>query len=289
MSTNAPALSRYSRVIETRRSGTCTTCGTNVLAGQGFAAVNASGKWFPYCRSCGASYASQVTGLMRLANDAAPDAPADTLAALTLPGEDAIRAVLDGTAGEAAAYEVVIVLQGAVVLLQAAKAAKAADADPLTTGLQAIAANPSASPRDREFAASLLSGLTRYGSLTERQRAAGEAMVARQDKAPTTRTGLAPGVYVNAGGVYVKVQANKAGTGVYTKAWTGQGWDYQPALRGDTSLQPITAEQAAAFGHQHERCVFCSTPLSDDGDGRSVQVGYGPVCADRYGLPWGVK
>jgi hypothetical protein len=41
---------------------------------------------------------------------------------------------------------------------------------------------------------------------------------------------------------------------------------------------------AAAFGHLHGACCFCMRALSDD---RSTAVGYGPICADHYGLPWG--
>jgi hypothetical protein len=41
---------------------------------------------------------------------------------------------------------------------------------------------------------------------------------------------------------------------------------------------------AASYGHATSRCCFCRRELTD---GRSVEVGYGPVCADRYGLVWG--
>jgi hypothetical protein len=44
------------------------------------------------------------------------------------------------------------------------------------------------------------------------------------------------------------------------------------------------AERAAAFGHETGVCCFCSRGLTDE---RSVTVGYGPICAERYGLPWG--
>jgi len=44
------------------------------------------------------------------------------------------------------------------------------------------------------------------------------------------------------------------------------------------------AHHAAMHGHATGACCFCSRELSD---ARSVGVGYGPVCADRYGLPWG--
>ncbi len=50
------------------------------------------------------------------------------------------------------------------------------------------------------------------------------------------------------------------------------------------------AKVAAEHGHLTGRCCFCNTALggeNDDSDKRSVKVGYGPVCAKHYGLPWG--
>jgi hypothetical protein len=41
---------------------------------------------------------------------------------------------------------------------------------------------------------------------------------------------------------------------------------------------------AEAYGHQHGSCCFCTKRLTDE---RSVTAGYGPVCAERYGLSWG--
>lgn len=41
---------------------------------------------------------------------------------------------------------------------------------------------------------------------------------------------------------------------------------------------------AAEYGHATGQCSFCARPLSDD---RSVAVGYGPVCAVNFNLPWG--
>lgn len=41
---------------------------------------------------------------------------------------------------------------------------------------------------------------------------------------------------------------------------------------------------ATAYGQRTGSCCFCSRELTD---GRSVAVGYGPVCAEHYGLPWG--
>lgn len=42
--------------------------------------------------------------------------------------------------------------------------------------------------------------------------------------------------------------------------------------------------QAALYGHQTGHCCFCARELTDK---RSVAVGYGPICAEHFGLPWG--
>lgn len=92
-------------------------------------------------------------------------------------------------------------------------------------------------------------------------------------------------VYAGAGGEFIRVYESKAGR-TYGKVRTSGGWEYDPgALRRISGA--VTAEQAAAWGHEHDRCCFCGRNLSDDGPARSVQVGYGPKCAADYGLPWG--
>jgi len=45
------------------------------------------------------------------------------------------------------------------------------------------------------------------------------------------------------------------------------------------------SEKAKAHGQKFGSCCFCSRELTTQ---ESVSVGYGPVCADRYGLPWGL-
>lgn len=94
-------------------------------------------------------------------------------------------------------------------------------------------------------------------------------------------------VYAMADGTFVKVTESKAGN-LYGKLLDADGkfTDYQKGLLGRIARH-LTAEEAARFGHEHARCVFCSRNLSDEKDGRSVDVGYGPICADKYGLPWG--
>ncbi len=49
-------------------------------------------------------------------------------------------------------------------------------------------------------------------------------------------------------------------------------------------LESDPATLASNHGHTSGRCCFCNLRLDDE---RSVTVGYGPVCADNYGLPWG--
>lgn len=44
------------------------------------------------------------------------------------------------------------------------------------------------------------------------------------------------------------------------------------------------ARVAGEHGRLTGRCCFCHHPLEDE---RSTAVGYGPICAGHYGLPWG--
>lgn len=44
------------------------------------------------------------------------------------------------------------------------------------------------------------------------------------------------------------------------------------------------AEAAKLYGKMTSRCCFCGHELST---GESVAVGYGPICAEHFGLPWG--
>jgi hypothetical protein len=58
-------------------------------------------------------------------------------------------------------------------------------------------------------------------------------------------------------------------------------WGVIEALR---RLASDPAAVAAEHGHATGRCCFCGRELTDP---KSVQVGYGPICADRHALPWG--
>ena len=55
------------------------------------------------------------------------------------------------------------------------------------------------------------------------------------------------------------------------------------------ALQALAAEPAkvaAEYGKWRGACCFCSRQLDDK---RSTEVGYGPNCAEHYGLPWGTR
>lgn len=98
------------------------------------------------------------------------------------------------------------------------------------------------------------------------------------------------GVYFK-DGYYFKVVPSREGHW-YAKVWEsplGNGqfeWTYQgrKPLYTLTLNDKVSPEQAAHFGHTTGSCVFCSRHLTDE---RSIAVGYGPVCAEREGLPWG--
>lgn len=107
--------------------------------------------------------------------------------------------------------------------------------------------------------------------------------------APTDAPTITPEpgrVYVNAEGRFVRIRKSRGAGRLYGKIWDGAGWEYAPNATRDLVRTP-TAEEAAAWGHEHGSCMFCSRSLEDDAEGRSVQVGYGPKCAKKYGLPWG--
>lgn len=60
--------------------------------------------------------------------------------------------------------------------------------------------------------------------------------------------------------------------------------------RGDvvallTELAERPAETAAKYGRATGNCCFCGRPLTNGAAG-SASVGYGPICAERFGLPW---
>ena len=80
------------------------------------------------------------------------------------------------------------------------------------------------------------------------------------------------------------------------RAWFGRvstAGQFQPAREAPADLadklRAFAADPAgvaAAYGRMHGACCFCRRALRDE---RSTAVGYGPDCADHYGLPWGTR
>ena len=104
--------------------------------------------------------------------------------------------------------------------------------------------------------------------------------VVKSAPAPVTE----PGVYFD-GEHYYKVVFNQSQTNLYAKVWDAE-WVYAPgAIKRLDARMRVTAEQAARFGKLWGSCVFCTRMLTDE---RSIAVGYGPRCAEREGLPWGI-
>lgn len=50
------------------------------------------------------------------------------------------------------------------------------------------------------------------------------------------------------------------------------------------ALAEDPAKVAKAYGVETGACCFCTLELTDK---RSVAAGYGPICAEKWGLPWG--
>ncbi|MCL4743806.1 MAG: hypothetical protein KJZ83_00175 [Burkholderiaceae bacterium] len=95
----------------------------------------------------------------------------------------------------------------------------------------------------------------------------------------------------NSGYVYVKVPASVGYAGKVDPDGQYFPKDVKEPLKTElaTLLKKMSrhpAETAAEYGKLTGRCCFCSLPLTDP---KSTAVGYGKVCAHRYGLPWGGK
>jgi hypothetical protein len=102
------------------------------------------------------------------------------------------------------------------------------------------------------------------------------------------RLSPAPASGRNSGSIYV-TDANRNYLGRITDGAFIASRDTgvaRPAGLTDTlrALAERPLETARAYGHATGNCCFCGRGLTD---ARSVAMGYGPVCAERYGLAWG--
>lgn len=128
-----------------------------------------------------------------------------------------------------------------------------------------------------------------YATLTDGEYLNGKGLMGLSEhsltlKAPEVAELVEGGIYVNADGDMIKVVRSQSGN-LYGKRFEAGKWNYATGLlNGLTEDDRISAEQAAAFGKEHNRCVFCGRSLADE---RSRVVGYGPTCAETHNLPWG--
>lgn len=99
------------------------------------------------------------------------------------------------------------------------------------------------------------------------------------------------------------INVTSATGGYGSREWYGRvsrDGQFEPSRKHDAGTQTAVAaalkamandpaKAAAEYGHLTGCCCFCGTTLGEGEDKRSVQIGYGPVCAKNFGLPWGKK
>ena len=71
-----------------------------------------------------------------------------------------------------------------------------------------------------------------------------------------------------------------------TGTWRHRGEVDERMADALSKLQMDPVGTVAEFGKLGGRCCFCNSSLSDL---KSTDVGYGPICAQKWGLPWGKK
>lgn len=146
-----------------------------------------------------------------------------------------------------------------------------------------------------DFFKSLANYYDRNGFLTPRQTAAAEKAMqqwaARKTEAPEgVHVVYTDGPQGESFRTHYKVQVSVHGSGrKYVKIFDPVNLKFERCTTkgmlfelNETTL--LNADEAAAFGHLYGICAFCARTLTDE---RSIHVGYGPVCADNQGLPWG--
>lgn len=186
---------------------------------------------------------------------------------------------------------------------------------------------PKLSEKDRAFASSLLDSVWKRGSASEKQEYWIRELCKRtQPAAPRETVDLGsleginalfdkaaeslkrPAIVLDAGDTPIRLSVagaearvpgsiNVTTNGAYEgRTWFGRilkdgRFEKSPRVEVPADLVAILkrfaaepATVAAEYGRKTGACCFCARPLTD---GRSVSVGYGPICADRYGLPWG--
>ena len=282
-------LARFNRVITTKRDGKCEICLAATITGVDFAAVDSGNRWHSVCATCAASVGNQVAAIVSRIGEAVkagatvPELPADQ--------------IMTAMAGEATPREAVATLNLVTDIL--AKLNQAPET-PVIAALRAMAVDAAAREGDRDLAISFVRYFDRNGKLTDKQEACALRMVGPK----ATPAQHAATVAVEQGLFILGDPADWSSFWIVRPSKTGNlyamrlvaapregsalKWEYvKGGMRDIARARRATAEEAAALGHTTHFCCFCARELTDDGEGRSVEVGYGPVCARKNGLPWG--
>lgn len=69
---------------------------------------------------------------------------------------------------------------------------------------------------------------------------------------------------------------------IHSGAFWSRGNQHTERLIQEVNQDP--QQWLGYYGREQQLCCFCWRALSDE---RSLQAGYGPVCAQRFQLPWG--
>ncbi len=251
MSNTTALNSEFRKVIPakfvTKRDGSpmhCMTCGSDLVAGQAFAATAGDG-WLSFCATCAGSFEAQIGGLVArieaLVTPLGDDVPAHVISAVEA-ATPAIEAVLAGqTARFAEAKAALLAIRTMVNgLRREARDASAIDLSGIPAGLYAVPG--------------------------------GDTRLKVRIDAPTT------GKW--AGFIFVKdaaVYGERKRYGMQKPGNIYRG-DIEDALR-IIAADPRAA--SAAYGHLTSTCGICGAPLEQ---ADSVARGIGPVCAEKFAL-----
>ena len=286
MSTPA-GLQRFNRSMTTRYNGKCSFCDSVTYSGTDFAALS-NGTWLTVCVACSTSIVAQVRGKVRALNTAAANLTPEQVQQVQAMLPATLAAAMADDATDAMAYDAIVQLDAVFLAI------KSFNADPRLAALQAVATNPQATPRDREFAGSLASWIAGGRDLTPKQAPHADKLIARYSAAGTAGVQAveqAPvGLYQHDDGTVRKVYETQNGRiAAKVLVVTGDHGSLQYEKGGRRIVSEavaagtahvMTQDEAAAFGRLHSFCCNCCRDLDDD---RSLAAGYGPVCADNMG------
>jgi hypothetical protein len=286
---NSAGLSNYKRVMITRFGGTCEWCGAGTSAHTNdFAALGHDGKWIASCIVCSVSVSAMIHGVCTRIAAVQDTLSAEQLATLSMPSD-----LAEALSGTLSAQDTLMCLVNTVAVWKAVEAFTRVE-DARIIALRHITPKPGF---ESSFIPSVLAAYADKGDLSPKQwGCVDKALAARAkdepnaDGTPKPRTGR-PNRY---SGKCVNCSFQvPAGHGVYsngavshTVCPTFEEWcvDTYGALPGSDELRQIAVDHGQSTSH----CIFCGLTLDHpDSDPRQGGVGYGPVCAGKYGLPHG--